>query len=158
MGWSTGVRLLCTPTQADRLSGLPSILSKRYRSFTAASTKLCNVRSFILDAKISPSLSYVTVRGRWKGQGDQYAICAIAWRSSLLPRTSAGWPQTCVFVTVNEARRYLAASTFTFLSHHVNWSLYFTDVRMGCTEEYEVLPVRHCAVVKKRTITRMRLL
>jgi hypothetical protein len=26
------------------------------------------------------------------------------------PRTSAGWPTTCVFATVNEARRYLATS------------------------------------------------
>jgi hypothetical protein len=29
------------------------------------------------------------------------------------PRSSAGWPPTCVFVTVNEVRRYLATSKFS---------------------------------------------
>jgi hypothetical protein len=30
------------------------------------------------------------------------------------PRTSTGWPPTCLFVTANDARRYLAASINLF--------------------------------------------
>jgi hypothetical protein len=53
------------------------------------------------------SLGFVTVRGEGKmeragGSKTPYAL------SLPLAPTSAGWPQNCVFVAVNEARRYLA--------------------------------------------------
>jgi hypothetical protein len=42
---------------------------------------------------------------RVRGINTRYALSL-----PLRPRTSAGWPPTCVSVTVNEARRYLATS------------------------------------------------
>jgi hypothetical protein len=51
--------------------------------------------------------------GKGKGGGGRdktpYALSL-----PLSPRISAGRPPTCVFVTVNEARRYLATSIITF--------------------------------------------
>jgi hypothetical protein len=60
-------------------------------------------------------MSYIIVRGvgmmdRARGEQDFFALSL-----PLPPRTSFGWPQTCVFVTVNEARRYLATSKINFL-------------------------------------------
>jgi hypothetical protein len=57
--------------------------------------------------------SFVTVRGKGKmervrGGGGSKTSCALSL--PLPPRTSAGWPTTYVFGTVNEARRYLATS------------------------------------------------
>jgi hypothetical protein len=48
------------------------------------------------------------MKGRWKRRGGSKTPYALSL--PLTPRTSAGWPLTCVFVTVNEARRYLATS------------------------------------------------
>jgi hypothetical protein len=62
--------------------------------------------------KISASLSYVKVRGKGKMDSSSGEQDAFALSLPLPPRTSAGWPATCVFVTVNEARRYLAAGLF----------------------------------------------
>jgi hypothetical protein len=58
--------------------------------------------------KISDSLSYVTVRGGRKGgkvKGEERRLV-----HSLPPCTWTDWPSTCVFVTVNEALRYLTKS------------------------------------------------
>lgn len=44
--------------------------------------------------------------------GEQYALRAVAFPPSLPPLTLAAWPTTCVFVTDNEARKYIAASYF----------------------------------------------
>jgi hypothetical protein len=66
--------------------------------------------------KISARLTYITVTGEGKmerARGEQDAIFAVA--SLLLPRTSSAWPLTCVFVTVNEAQRYLATSLIRWL-------------------------------------------
>jgi hypothetical protein len=60
--------------------------------------------------KISASLSYVTVRGEGKMERSRGSKTSYALSLPLLPRTSAGWPTMCVFVTVSEARRYLATS------------------------------------------------
>jgi hypothetical protein len=43
-----------------------------------------------------------------KGKGGEQTPYALSL--PLPPRTAAGWPTTCVFLTVNGARRYLAAS------------------------------------------------
>jgi hypothetical protein len=61
----------------------------------------------ILDAKYLRAwdTSQFEGKGWWKGQEGSNAL------SLPLPlRTSAAWPLMCVFVTVNKARRYLAAS------------------------------------------------
>jgi hypothetical protein len=50
-------------------------------------------------------------KGRWKGQVGSKT-------HPLHPRNAPGWPPTCVFVTVNEARRYLAASTEDTIDLH----------------------------------------
>jgi hypothetical protein len=72
---------------------------ERIVSFVA--TSLYNGR------KISANLGYVTERGEGKiERGEQDALCAIT--SPPLPYL--GWLATCVFVTVNGARRYLATS------------------------------------------------
>jgi hypothetical protein len=77
-----------------------------------------NIGKVYTGHKISASLSYVTVRGvgRWKGQGGAKTPYAL-WLP-LPPRTSTGWPPTCVFVTVNEARIYLAISIGLLFGAH----------------------------------------
>lgn len=49
------------------------------------------------------------VKGRWKGEGGTKTPYALSF--PLPPLTSAGWPSTYVFVTVNQALRYLATSS-----------------------------------------------
>jgi hypothetical protein len=49
-------------------------------------------------------------RGREDGKGKKGSKTPYALPIPLPSRTSTGWPATCVFVTVNEARRYLATS------------------------------------------------
>jgi hypothetical protein len=66
--------------------------------------------------KISASLSYVTVRGEGKLERTRSSKTPHALSLPLPPRTLASWPPTCVFVTVNEARRYLTTSITTTLS------------------------------------------
>jgi hypothetical protein len=70
---------------------------------------------------ISASLSYVTARGEEKMEraGGSKAPCTLLLL--LPPSTSAGWPVTCAFVTVNAVRRYLATSLLrsNYSSQHI---------------------------------------
>jgi hypothetical protein len=68
------------------------------------------VRAVYTGRKIPASLSYVILRGEGKMEDARGSKTPYALSFPLPPRTSAGWPPTCVFVTVNEARRYLATS------------------------------------------------
>jgi hypothetical protein len=72
---------------------------------------LIGYNSLVTRRKISASLSYDTVRGERKMERTRGEQDAFAQSLSFPHRTSAVWPPTCVFVTVNEARRYLATST-----------------------------------------------
>jgi hypothetical protein len=71
--------------------------------------------------KISATLSYVTVGGEGKMERARGSNTPYALSFPLPLRTSAGWPTMCVFVTVNEARRYLATSIvrYTAAQHKV---------------------------------------
>jgi hypothetical protein len=76
---------------------------------------VCGLVTFQNDAgdtgyTVSLSLRYITVReegidGKCKGSKISYVILL-----RLLPCTLIGWPSVCVFVTFNEAWRYLARS------------------------------------------------
>jgi hypothetical protein len=67
-------------------------------------------------------------RGREDGKGKGGSKKPHALPPSLPPGTTAGWPPNCIFVTVNEARRYLATSIFNTSAHCLVWVSLFSEI------------------------------
>jgi hypothetical protein len=81
-----------------------------------------------------PELRHSTI-GRGDVKGKERASRLARCRCPFFPsRTSAGWPAVCVFVTVNEARRYSAANLcgvlFTSVSFKLSVFLFVLSVRI----------------------------
>jgi hypothetical protein len=64
--------------------------------------------------KISASLSYITVREEGKMERARGSKMPYALLLPFPPHTSAGWSPICLFVTINEAQRYLATGILMF--------------------------------------------
>jgi hypothetical protein len=88
-------------------------------------SRICTVEERIQDVEYLWAWATSQQNRKGKRKGQVWGMMPRALSLPLPPRISAAWPPTCIFVTVNGARRYLAARTGQFkkkatLSHFCN--------------------------------------